>query len=77
MFSGILKLRKSQGVQRNMRLGYGVKVIPWTANRPEQWKRLIEIGVDGIVSDDPKLLIDFLSARGLRTGASLPSVDAS
>lgn len=38
----------------------GVKVIPWTANEPEIWDRLLEIGVDGIITDDPAALIEHL-----------------
>ncbi len=37
----------------------GVKVLPWTANRPRDWNRLIRAGVDGIVTDDPAGLIAF------------------
>ncbi len=43
-----------------------LEVVPWTANTPELWDRLIEAGVDGIITDDPKGLIDHLRARGLR-----------
>jgi glycerophosphoryl diester phosphodiesterase len=44
----------------------GLKVVPWTANRPEDWQRLIDAGVDGIISDDPAALIAYLKQRGLR-----------
>lgn len=44
----------------------GLEVVPWTANTPELWDKLIEAGVDGIITDDPKGLIDHLRARGLR-----------
>jgi glycerophosphoryl diester phosphodiesterase len=44
----------------------GLEVIPWTANTPELWDKLIDAGVDGIITDDPKGLIDHLRARGLR-----------
>jgi glycerophosphoryl diester phosphodiesterase len=40
--------------------------VPWTANTPELWDRLIEAGVDAIITDDPKALIDHLKAKGLR-----------
>jgi len=33
--------------------GAGFAVIAWTVNRPEDWKRLIGMGVDAIVTDDP------------------------
>lgn len=44
----------------------GIQVIPWTANRPRDWRRLIRAGVDGIITDDPAGLIAYLRARGLR-----------
>ncbi len=43
-----------------------LEVVPWTANTTELWDKLIESGVDGIITDDPKGLIDHLSAKGLR-----------
>lgn len=33
--------------------GLGLKVIPWTVNDPADMKRLIEWGVDGLITDDP------------------------
>lgn len=47
-----------------------MKVIPWTANAPEDWDRLISMGVDGIITDDPERLIQYLQERGLRRKAS-------
>lgn len=41
----------------------GVRVIPWTANDPKAWTRLLGLGVDGIITDDPAALIAFLKAR--------------
>lgn len=43
-----------------------VRVIPWTANDPESWARLVDADVDGIITDDPEGLIRWLVARGLR-----------
>lgn len=40
-----------------------VKVVPWTPNTPEAWGKLVAIGVDGLISDDPAKLIEFLRAR--------------
>lgn len=31
----------------------GMKVIPWTVNSPEDMSRLIEMGVDGLITDYP------------------------
>jgi glycerophosphoryl diester phosphodiesterase len=41
----------------------GLEVVPWTANDPETWERLIAAGVDAIITDDPACLIAYL-ARG-------------
>jgi glycerophosphoryl diester phosphodiesterase len=38
----------------------GFEVVPWTANTPAQWYRLIAAGVDGIITDDPAALLNFL-----------------
>jgi glycerophosphoryl diester phosphodiesterase len=42
-----------------------MRVLPWTVNRPEDWARLIEWGVDGITTDYPDRLAGFLD-RGPR-----------
>ena len=34
----------------------GLLVIPWTINDPRRMKELIEMGVDGIITDRPDLL---------------------
>jgi glycerophosphoryl diester phosphodiesterase len=38
----------------------GLEVVPWTANRPEDWDRLIAAQVDAIITDDPAALIAHL-----------------
>lgn len=44
----------------------GLKVIPWTVNSVEGWDRLIEAGVDEIITDDPEALIAHLKSKGRR-----------
>ena len=44
----------------------GLKVIPWTANDPDQWEKLADYGVDAIITDDPAALIGWLKTKGLR-----------
>jgi len=39
----------------------GLSVLPWTVNDPDEMRRLIEIGVDGILTDDHILLAEILS----------------
>ncbi len=46
----------------------GLKVVPWTVNAPEDMARLIELGVDGIITDRP----DLLRAAAARRGIALP-----
>ena len=31
----------------------GIKVVPWTANRPREWDRLRDVGCDGVITDLP------------------------
>lgn len=38
----------------------GLQVVPWTANKPEDWDRLIAAEVDAIITDDPAGLIAHL-----------------
>jgi glycerophosphoryl diester phosphodiesterase len=42
----------------------GVRVIVWTVNDPATMQRLLDNGVDGIITDRPDLLRDVLIARG-------------
>jgi glycerophosphoryl diester phosphodiesterase len=44
----------------------GLQIVPWTANKPADWERLVEAKVDAIITDDPAALIAWLKARGLR-----------
>ncbi len=44
----------------------GIQVVPWTANTPADWQKLIDAGVDAIISDDPAALIAYLKDQGLR-----------
>ena len=39
----------------------GIKVIPWTANDETVWKKLIHLQVDGIITDDPGALINYIT----------------
>ena len=38
----------------------GLQVVPWTANTPRDWDRLIAAKVDAIITDDPAGLIAHL-----------------
>lgn len=41
----------------------GVRVVVWTVDEPAQMARLLEAGVDGIITDRPDLLREVLVAR--------------
>jgi glycerophosphoryl diester phosphodiesterase len=41
----------------------GLRVIPWTVNDPADIERLMAWGVDGLISDDPALVLRVLKSR--------------
>ncbi len=45
--------------------GLGLSVVPWTVNRPEDMRRLIRWGVDGLITDRPDIARDMLTEAGL------------
>lgn len=46
--------------------GLGLKVVPWTVNVPAEMGRLIELGVDGLITDYPDRGAQILSSKGLK-----------
>lgn len=42
----------------------GLKVVVWTVNAPEHIARMLDLGVDGIISDRPDLVLAELKKRG-------------
>ena len=45
--------------------GLGLQVIPWTANEKPQMERLIDWGVDGIITDYPDRLREVMAQKGI------------
>ena len=43
----------------------GLKVLVWTVNSPEDMARLIDLGVDGIISDRPDVLRAIAAKKGI------------
>jgi glycerophosphoryl diester phosphodiesterase len=50
----------------------GLKVVVWTANQPEDIAHLIEMGVDGIISDRPDLLRKVAAEKGIALPVAFP-----
>ncbi|MBX3498552.1 MAG: glycerophosphodiester phosphodiesterase [Alphaproteobacteria bacterium] len=46
--------------------GMGLLVLPWTVNDPGEMGRLIDMGVDGLITDYPDRLRQVMTARGLK-----------
>ena len=43
----------------------GLQVIPWTVNNPDDMDRLLQWGVDGIITDFPDRLRERMQSRGM------------
>ena len=52
--------------------GLGLRVVVWTVNKGEDMARMIEIGVDGIISDRPDLLRQAAGTKGIALPAGSP-----
>lgn len=50
----------------------GLRVVVWTVNKPEDMARMIETGVDGIISDLPDLLRQVAGEKGIALPAGTP-----
>jgi glycerophosphoryl diester phosphodiesterase len=50
----------------------GLKVVVWTVNTPDDIARMIDIGVDGIISDHPDLLRKIAGDKGIALPAGHP-----
>ena len=44
---------------------HGMAVHVWTINDEDEMARLLDLGVDGIISDLPTPLVSLVTARGL------------
>ena len=50
----------------------GLRVVVWTVNKREDMARMIELGVDGIISDRPDLLRQVAGEKGIALPAGTP-----
>jgi glycerophosphoryl diester phosphodiesterase len=44
----------------------GMQVIPWTVDDKPTMRKLMDDGVDGVITDYPNMLRDVLAERGLK-----------
>jgi len=44
----------------------GLKVIPWTVNDPAEMARLIDLKIDGLITDYPNRALQVLRAKGVK-----------
>jgi glycerophosphoryl diester phosphodiesterase len=51
----------------------GLKVIPWTVNAPSDLARLIDAGVDGLITDYPDRLRALMAQKGLPLPPPVPA----
>lgn len=50
----------------------GLRIVVWTVNKREDMARMIELGVDGIISDRPDLLRQVAGEKGIALPAGTP-----
>ncbi len=43
----------------------GFPVVPWTVNSRRRMKKMLDLGVDGVITDYPDVLIGLLEERGV------------
>lgn len=42
----------------------GIEVLPWTVNEPADWRKVLDLGVDGIITDYPRTLYEEMKKNG-------------
>jgi len=52
----------------------GMKVVPWTVNNETAMEKLLSMGVDGMISDKPEVLRNFLIKKGIKVPAPTPGM---
>jgi len=50
----------------------GIKVVVWTVNEPAQIKKMLDLRVDGIISDRPDLVRQAMAERGMALPSATP-----
>jgi glycerophosphoryl diester phosphodiesterase len=53
--------------------GLGIKVVVWTVNEPAKIKKMLDLGVDGLISDRPDLVRQAMAERGMVLPSAMPA----
>jgi glycerophosphoryl diester phosphodiesterase len=53
-----------------------LRVVPWTVNHPDDMRRLLQWGVDGLITDRPDLARVVLAEEGFPLPPQRPSIMA-
>jgi glycerophosphoryl diester phosphodiesterase len=48
--------------------GLGLKVLPWTVNSKSDIARMIDLKVDGLITDFPDRALEVMALKGLKPG---------
>jgi glycerophosphoryl diester phosphodiesterase len=51
-----------------------MQVLAWTVNAPADIERMLDLGVDGIVSDRPDLVREAMARRGMALPKGTPAM---
>ncbi|WP_329042575.1 glycerophosphodiester phosphodiesterase family protein [Streptomyces sp. NBC_00178] len=51
----------------------GLKVIPWTCDDPATIEALMDLGIDGLITDYPNRVRDIMADRGMRLPKAYPA----
>lgn len=54
----------------------GMKIVPWTVNNPKVMSMLVDMGVDGIITDKPWVGRDVLTKKGIELRQPTVNVDS-
>jgi glycerophosphoryl diester phosphodiesterase len=57
--------------QRREARALGLRVIPWTVNEPASIAKMLDLGVDGLISDRPDRVREALRQRGMALPAAV------
>ena len=54
---------------------HGLAVHVWTIDEPDEMERLLDLGVDGVMTDRPSVLEAIVQRRGVAYGTPAPPID--